>query len=234
MDRLGLLCFLAAGIPLVAQTFEVASVKRVIPTGAPVFRPSANSILISGNRVNVRATSLIRLVELAYGVKDYQVSGGPDWAATDGDRWDIAAKAEGDGTVSMEQARVMLQNLLAERFHLKLRHQQKEIAVYNLVVAKGGPRLERAPDGTPGLSMEDIVRFASNGLDKPLIDKTGLTGTFLVNWRAVQPYINTAAASGEPGAVLTGVGEALGLKAEAAKAMADTLVMEGAEKPGEN
>src|SRR5579863_1517921 len=148
------------------QAFEVASIKqRVLPAGTR----------ISGNRVTVRTVTLAVLVQAAYDVKDYQVSGGPGWAAArGGDLWDIAAKAEGAGAMSMEQARVLLQNLLAERFHLRLRHEPKEIAVYNLVVAKGGTRLRAVPEDAPmdpkmqRISIVTIVRVTSNSLDRPV------------------------------------------------------------------
>ncbi len=111
------------------MAFEVASVKLYVsPPGKRAFTfYGANPIRISGNRITIRLARVSGLVAAAYGVKDFQVSGGPGWASSA--MWDIDAKAPGDGEVTMEQARVMLQNLLASRFHVKLRHETKEIPV---------------------------------------------------------------------------------------------------------
>jgi uncharacterized protein (TIGR03435 family) len=79
------------------------------------------------------------LVAIAYDVQDYQISG-PGWLATE--RYDIVAKIPKGAT--KEQFRVMLQNLLAERFHLTLHHETKDLPQFALVVAKNGPKLKAA------------------------------------------------------------------------------------------
>jgi uncharacterized protein (TIGR03435 family) len=80
-------------------------------------------------------------------VKGYQISG-PAWLASE--RYDIAAKVPAGAT--QEQVDVMWQNLLLERFGLRLHHESKEFKVEELVVAKGGPKLkETAQDPTAPL-----------------------------------------------------------------------------------
>lgn len=237
----GMVCAVVMAGAAWGQPFEAASIKqRLLPTGTSGdWNPISNPIRISGNRVNVPMAPLAVLVQAAHDVKSYQVSGGRGWAAArGGDLWDIAAisrgdgRAEGDGAVSMEQARVLLQNLLAERFHLKLRHETKEIAVYNLVVAKGGTKLKPVPEDAPmdpkmqRMSLETIVRTTSNSLGRPVINKTGLAGMYEVKRnREADRAADAAEATLE---------DVLGLKAEAAKVTMDTLVIESAEKPTEN
>ena len=83
--------------------------------------------------------SLKNVLINAYDVNDYQISG-PTWL--DRERFDIVAKIPQGAT--KEQFRQMLQNLLAERFKLTLHHETKELPMYTLVVAKGGPKLKEA------------------------------------------------------------------------------------------
>jgi uncharacterized protein (TIGR03435 family) len=75
----------------------------------------------------------------AYDVNEYQISG-PNWL--DGERFDIVAKIPQGAT--KEQFRLMLRNLLAERFKLALHHETKDLPMYALVVGKGGPKLKEA------------------------------------------------------------------------------------------
>jgi uncharacterized protein (TIGR03435 family) len=83
----------------------------------------------------------------AYDVKGYQITG-PAWLASE--RYDIAAKVPAGAT--KEQVDVMWQNLLLERFGVRLHHESKEFKVEELVVAKGGPKLkEPAQDPTAPL-----------------------------------------------------------------------------------
>ena len=75
-------------------------------------------------------------VQWAYSVKFYQVSG-PRFLRSE--RYDILAKTE--GSVPVSHLRAMLQNALEKRFQLTLHRETKMLPVYDLVVAKGGPRL---------------------------------------------------------------------------------------------
>lgn len=77
---------------------------------------------------------------MAWNVKDYQVSGGPGWAASD--RYDIEATT--DAKATFEQMRLMLQMLLQDRFQLVLHRVSKELPVYELVVARAPTKLTAA------------------------------------------------------------------------------------------
>jgi len=124
-------------------SFEVASVKpaapitdgriRVMMRGGPG-TPDPGQITYT----NVTVKSLMTN---AYNVKGYQISG-PDWFESQ--RYDITAKLP-PGTTK-EQFQLMLQSLLAERFKLTLHHQSKELPMYALVVAKGGPKMKESVD----------------------------------------------------------------------------------------
>jgi uncharacterized protein (TIGR03435 family) len=88
------------------------------------------------------------LMAKAFNVKSYQITG-PEFMDTQ--RFDILAKVPGGATA--DDLNVMLQNLLKERFGLKLHHDTKEMSMYALVIAKNGPKLkesEAQPAPGPG------------------------------------------------------------------------------------
>src|SRR5208337_3976872 len=84
-------------------------------------------------------------LQAAYGLQDYQISG-PDWLRSE--RYDIAAKAA--GATTGDQAKLMLQTLLAQRFQLTLHRETKDLPVYALVPAKGGHKLRAAASNASG------------------------------------------------------------------------------------
>lgn len=135
-----------ASAPL--PSFEVASIKPA--------RPGNDQPLIhvQYGRFRVTGATVIFLVQQAYGIKDFQVSGGPGWIKSE--KYDINAKVE-DSVVEeveklprdqqWEQYELRVQSLLADRFKLQLRHETKDLPVYVLVIAKGGPKLQGAKPG---------------------------------------------------------------------------------------
>ena len=224
--------------------FEVASIRS---HGPEVHSVGLN---ISGPRVTVEAFSLTNIITYAFDLQSYQVLGGPDWARSD--RYDIAAKAEGEGTVTKEQVREMLKTLAADRFKVQVHTETREMPVYLLVVAKGGPKLkESAPDATslmmmssPGRttritttrgSMDQLaLQFSNaNGVDRPVLNKTGLSGgyDYKLNWT---PGLAPADSDPEAPTIFTALQEQLGLRLEPQRASVEVLIIDRAEKPGEN
>jgi uncharacterized protein (TIGR03435 family) len=174
-----------------AQTttwFEVASVKS---DTSGLLSPTGMSI--DPGRLTVTNLPLAFLVMRAYGVQDYQISGGPSWLR--GDRYDIAAKAETSS--SSEQMMLMLQTLLVDRFKLAVHREFKDGAVYAMVVAKNGPGLTEAKEGEEShlsdtakneagrgmvrhyvgqkTSMSQLAQSLSNLMRRPVLEATGLT-----------------------------------------------------------
>ena len=126
--------------------FEVASVKRSDPSVPGVIKvdPGGPGSADAG-RVTYRLSTIRDLMADAYNVKRYQISGGPNWLESE--RFDIAAKVPAGAT--KEQVRLMLQNLLAERFGLTLHRETKELPMYALLVGPKGARLkESTADGS--------------------------------------------------------------------------------------
>ena len=140
-----LLLAFASGVFAQALEFEVATVKPVvdpprIPAGLPVELKFSLPAVIP-EQVSYRNVTLQELLAWAYGLKLDQVRG-PGWIGSD--RFDVQGKVPAGTT--QEQVRQMLQALLAERFRVRFHREQKNTAVYELVVAKGGPKLQAAAE----------------------------------------------------------------------------------------
>lgn len=189
-----------------APAFVAASIKTSPSTGPG---PLGWQFL-PGGRLRIQNMPLYMIVATAYNVpfQSQRLSGGPEWIW--GDRFDIEATAEPGAIpagVSPDQRdqrmRIMLQALLAERFHLKIRREIKDQPVYAIVIGRGGPKLKPAVieakdcetdaakdidchnvhGGRNGLrakaaNIADLALFASNWTDRPLVDRTGLAGLY--------------------------------------------------------
>jgi uncharacterized protein (TIGR03435 family) len=160
MKRMKILTMtLAVGGLLGAQTpakkklaYEITSVK---PHSGDDFRIMINLGMNDGGRLNLSGVPLALLIQLAYsnGVMGGPlgpangIPGLPSWAQTD--RFDIEARPEAGFRPTQDQAREMLQSLLEERFGLKAHVETKDAPVYNLVVAKDGPKMKLSADQSP-------------------------------------------------------------------------------------
>jgi len=129
----------SAQTPAPRPEFEVASVKPNTSGNNLInIRPPA------GGRFTATNARLKMLIGIAYNVKGFEISGGPGWINSDG--YDITAKAA-DSNISLDQLRPMLQTLLEDRFKLMVHREKKEMSVYALMAAKGGPKLPEAKEG---------------------------------------------------------------------------------------
>jgi uncharacterized protein (TIGR03435 family) len=106
--------------------------------------------------------SLMQVVMRAFDVKEFQISG-PDWLSSE--NYDIVAKVPAGTTPLQFQA--MLRNLLTERFRMKAHRESREIPIYDLVIAKGGPKLKESPPDTPPSAV-------------PAVDPTNASGTMVL------------------------------------------------------
>src|SRR5215467_9893905 len=97
--------------------------------------PSMAAGGLRGTRYLVRQATMVDLISLAYNIDNNKVLAGPSWL--DLDRFDLSARAPSGSTP--EQARLMLQTLLAERFNLKIRNDSKELPGFVLSAGSGKP-----------------------------------------------------------------------------------------------
>jgi uncharacterized protein (TIGR03435 family) len=185
------------------------------------------------------------MIEYAFNVRDFQISGGPGW--TGSDRYDVVAKPEGGARE--QQIKQMLQTLLTDRFQLRFHRETREGAVYALLVGKDGSKLQPAPQSdtsgitsgrnrTTGLStlkgerssLDEIAANLSAQLERPVFDKTGLTGKFdfELSWVPDQ----TPTVSGP--SLFTAVQEQLGLRLESQRGPIEIFVIDQVSRPPEN
>lgn len=134
---------LAQSAASAAPKFEVASIKPTSQQG-PDVQGLGNVRLLPGGRLVAEKALLRYFIQNAYGVKPFQISGGPAWISSA--HYDIDAKAEGSPNNS--EMRLMMQALLEDRFKLKLHHETKELPIYELTVAKSGVKLPEPKEGS--------------------------------------------------------------------------------------
>jgi uncharacterized protein (TIGR03435 family) len=233
--------------------FEVASVKPSDPAA------SGQKFMFKHDGLTITNATLSDLVQAAYDVRSFQVSGGPDWF--DKARYDLDAKnTEADmATIEpgsadhIQQTRLKLRVVLAERFKLKIHSEQKEMTEYALVLAKGGSKMQDEPDLSQGnggvnvgcarirgtrTTIANLVQMLSRKVGRPVIDRTSLEQryTFDLTWTPDPGTcgISVDAPAGDGPSIFTAVQEQLGLKLEAIKAPVETIVVDRAEKPGAN
>jgi uncharacterized protein (TIGR03435 family) len=228
--------------PEAGASFEVASIKY---HPGPI-RYSADPS-VHGRRVIGTASTLLDLITSSYDVRYDQISGGPKWANSDA--YDIEAKAEGEGTLTREEARRMMQSLLADRFHVKIHREAREVPVYALVLSKNGHKMKESSADAPGNSvrvnksgvhmeasrgnMEYLASQLSHTAGRPVVDKTGLTGYYAFTFDWI-PADRAPESDSDTPSMFTAIQEQLGLKLEPTKAPREILVIDHAEKPSEN
>jgi uncharacterized protein (TIGR03435 family) len=218
--------------------FEVASIKQ-----------NRSGSLNSSNRMageRYRATnmSLVALLRSAYSVQAYQIAGHPRWAEVD--RFDIDARIESGASAGAWP--LMLQRLLADRFKLALHREQREAAIFTLLVTKDGPRLRPGDpskctgsscglNATPteivgeNVTMAELAVRLSRSLGTHVVDGTALRGHF--DFKLTWPPDDQFAGRGAPAnpAIFTAIQEQLGLRLQPGKGPVETLVIDHAEKP---
>jgi len=182
-----------------SPAFEFADVHVSAPSTNPQLRGGA----LRGGRYEVRTATMVDLISMAYSMGSDKVLGGPNWL--DWDRFDVAAKAP--PATKQDDLNQMLQNLLVDRFKLVVHKDTKAMPAYALTVGKDKPKMKQAAgDGQPGcqgggpqnaapsavayqtmscrsMTMEAFAEALGNFgggtyLADPVVDKSGLTGTW--------------------------------------------------------
>ena len=246
-------------------TFDVATIRLSPP-------PDANfHITISSpphsSRFEVKNLPLKAILQIAYGF-DNPIAGAPDWVGMN--FYDIQARSDDaadarlakltDNEVRLEK-RHALRVLLADRMALKTHLETRSSSIYNLVVAKGGVKMQLVPAPPPpadgeapvGLPPTNIQTHGSqHGLEfdatnsgtkaiagalgsmveATVIDRTGLTG--LYNYKLQFGREWSARDPDSYPEIFTAVQEQLGLKLDAAKEEVPNLVIDRIAKPTEN
>jgi uncharacterized protein (TIGR03435 family) len=253
------------------ESFAVVSIKADI--SPPPWRVGME--LLPGGRVHAPSMPLAFMVASAYDLpmNSSQIIGLPDWSINE--RFTIDAAPEPGaippGLTSAalrSRVRPMLQSMLADRFKLVIRRETSELPVYAITIRKGGLKLEKAdiqeqdctqekhpdchnvhagPDGTraSAVTLDDMARFLSNWTDRPVVNRTGLTGLYKFETEGWGPMLIGPGRLGggrspveeglDPNAptISTVMGH-LGLNLERAQAHVDTYFVDHVERPTAN
>jgi len=238
--KLTLLCVIASiamfSKPRQTQkpSFDVASVKPNL---------SGNGFMdTTPGRFIATGVPLRMLLREAYSLMDAQIVGGAGWINSD--RWDVEGKVNADNQET-SHTREMVQSLIEDRFQLKFHHETRDLPVYELTVANGGTKMKLSANPNPprgrmgrgniegtGWSVSNLIKFLSQTLDRPIVDKTNLKGLYdiTLQW---SPELGPAASPDQPG-VFTAIQEQLGLKLQAIKGPVEVFVIDSVLKPTEN
>lgn len=216
-----------------------------------------NSIWSSDTDSHFRAAnvSLIGLIHWAYQMPETRIVNAPGWAGST--HFNIEASSDAsvdekmshlDSNAGSLEKRTMVRTLLADRFKLVTHSETRELPVYELVAAKGAPKLgETKREGTTmnhgraHIQVEGSNSFAilaeelSKEVGRPVIDKTGVAGRYDLEVRWTPDNMTASGASADtPPSIFTALEEQLGLKLKSAKAPIPVLVIDHAEMPSEN
>ena len=237
--------------------FEVASIKPADPEtrGRYIEMRTAHQFFAHNH-------ALKTLIAAAYDVSPQAIAGGAAWVESE--HYDILAKAPGEVRPNLNEQMAMLRALLADRFQLKFHRETKEMPLYALTVAKGGPKFKEStlspdatPEGPPALafvvalpllrlparyaSMDEVASvFQRAALERPVVNQTGLTGRydFDLVFAVDETMFGGMLGKGSDDASMPGffaaLQQQLGLKLEAKRGPVSTLVIDHAERASAN
>jgi uncharacterized protein (TIGR03435 family) len=201
-----------------------------------------------GDRFSATNITLLALMQWAYNMPEKQILDGPAWLAST--RFDFQAKADPDQIKDLtpeqdrDLKRRMVQALLAERFHLAVHQETRTLPAYDLILAKGGSKLQlpksngksigtgRTHFNGEGLTMTLIAEELARITGRVVVDKTNLAERYdlKLQWASDDaPATDNSAPS-----LFTAVQEQLGLKLEPAKEAAPVLVIDHVDLPTAN
>ena len=239
------------------DAFEVATIKPADPNS------QGRYIRMQGvNRFQAKGFTLKALVAAAYSLTPRALSGGAAW--TDSDPYDILASTPGDVQPSLDEQMSMLRKLLTDRFQLIFHREPRELPVFAITLAKGGPKLKQsaAPSGALPYLTNTIYPEEKGGVhvllparnanmtqfaammqravvDRAVVDQTGLPGTydFDLEWTPDDSQFGgqlPRSVESTRPGLFTAMQEQLGLRMEATRGLVQALVIDRVERPSAN
>lgn len=239
-------------------TFDAASIHEWGPGHGPTGEYAAG-VQFSTGRVRSQCASLQALIFYAYQLTGSEpLEGMPKWGPAScgyDSRHTFAIEATMPANTTIAQSRQMMQTLLAERFKLAAHWETRQLPLYALRIAPGSPKLkpsdpDKDPPNAPGsigcpvddphchigfccgsATMTTLTGLLTYSLEKPVINKTGLTGTY---------YIGTLKWAGEDSSssslpsLFALMREQYGLELKPERGPVPVLIIDHAEKPTAN
>lgn len=200
-----------------------------------------------GHHIQCRNATLIDILSVVYGLQVRQIVTTEPWLGRE--TYDITGTPDAPGEPNTVQFREMYGKLLADRFHLTSHRETRDMPIYAITVAKGGPRLKPADPSEPvnagnsggiertmnftNMSMGEFAHNLALFEDRPVIDQTRLPGSydFTLKWtfELTAETLPDAAPS-----LSTAMREQLGLRLDSTRGKAEVLVIDHVERPSEN
>lgn len=239
--------------PKADPTWEVATIKPAPPDEKGKGFGGPPRHFRTGN------TTLNDLIFFAYGLNPKQLEGGGDWRESE--KFDITTgEPNVPGQPDPLQMQSMMKKLLAERFGLKFHMVKKEMSAYVISVAKGGPKLTASTaDPRTGsgfgfrklgdlmysnITMDGFASWMQGGVfDRPCVNHTGIEGHFdgRLKWTPDETQfaifgvkIVPDESADAPPPITTAMEQQMGLKLTTEKTAVDVMVIDHADKPGDN
>jgi uncharacterized protein (TIGR03435 family) len=221
------------------------------------------------NGINERGMSLREILSEGYNFsvmpfRDEEVEGLPEWAQTT--KYDIIARVDDDDAPAFKKlsdipmvdliaafaARqptgemLMMQSLLAERFHLRVHWEPKERTVYTMTLAKGGLRMQPAADpkhgemtfarghlSGKGVPLSFLASLLALPAERAVVNGTGIEGSYDFDLHFA-PRDGAADSQTNDADFFTAVQEQLGVKLQSGRASIPVLVVDHVEPPTAN
>ena len=241
--------WLCIAMPCSAQTLTTN------PASPAPASPAFDSIVIRANpngdpakgqwslpgigRFQASSVSVELLIRLAYNIDAKQIANQPSWLNSR--LFDVTAKPEAGVSLSREELRPRLQDLLQQRFHLVTHRETREVPGYALVAAKHGAKLQPTkgapfpgfrsnvnPGNLKGLSwsMDDLATYITSLIEEPIANQTGIQGRYDVS---IEYAPDDAVASNLP-SLFTALQETLGLRLISCKVPVQMLVIDSVDE----
>lgn len=208
----------------------------------------------NGNRINLPGTNICSLLRMAFDLTEYQIVA-PGWIkdVAPSSFFDIVAQGPAGSTLTVEQARPMLRAMLEDRFKLRFHRGMHDAPVYALVERPQGHKLRTqdivpcpmtmgklpvvAIKGvfvacSPTVTMQQLVFALGREVDRPVVDRTKLTGSYAMalTWAAADPLSGNDAGR----SIFTAVKDDLGLSLEPGTEPVEALFVDQIERPSPN
>jgi uncharacterized protein (TIGR03435 family) len=239
-----LLCpVLASAQSSAAAVIDVAVIK---PHPAAIVH---NNFRFARNRFELEDQPLLKLIAFAYALNPRQIVDAPAWVADQ--HWDMSGTTNLTEDATLQQQQHLIRQLLTERFSLQFHHDKREMSAYALQIDKGQPKLTAAVDPaaqpieqTEGHDSVRTENYRSSTttyfltirqlfMDRPLLDQTGLTGTY--DFKLSYSFGDAPATDADtPPPMFTAMKQQLGLKFEPVKAPVDVMVIDHIAQPTAN
>jgi uncharacterized protein (TIGR03435 family) len=227
--------------------FEVVSVR--------ISNGDSGGYGFTADGIDAREMMPAQLIGMAYQFRDLnRIPGLQPWCVTD--RYDVRAKVAEQDVAAWQRLdttakSLALQSLLEDRFHLRAHRGTKEGRIYELVIAKNGPKFKPAtpvatdPDAPPqpmrggfvgqSESMDSFAARLPAYVSRPVVNETGLAGNYEFRLKLLPEENSPQATPGSSdSAVIYALQEQLGLDLKSATGPVETLVIDHIEKPTEN